>query len=230
MLVPPRQLSGIVFLLLMVAQVPVAMAQYKWQESDGSIAYGDRPPNRAVKVLQAPPGFTASRLLRADAGAGAASRLPFELRKLAERAPVVLYTTRTCEPCELARKHLTTRGIPFSEKTVNTGQDITAFQEQGFPADAGLPVMTVGGERRIGYHEARWNAVLDSSGYPKDSRLPASFVQTAPEPLASQTQTQTASVEPVQKLEPQVRTLAADRERRGPAPSVFTDGSSNLRF
>jgi arsenate reductase-like glutaredoxin family protein len=45
---------------------------------------------------------------------------------MASRYPVVLYTGKNCAPCGLAAAYLAGRGIPFTEKTVVSNEDIDA--------------------------------------------------------------------------------------------------------
>ncbi len=158
-----------------------AHAQFKWRDAQGRINYGDRLPDHPVDVLRAPKNWQRPGT---SAAADNAS-LPYELRILNQRYPVVLYTTSNCAPCDLAREHLNQRGVPFTEKTVVSRQDLQAFESLGYPTGTGLPVVTVGAERQIGFHDARWKAVLDTAGYPEKSRLPAGYAQTAAQPLAA---------------------------------------------
>lgn len=198
-----------------------ALAQFKWREADGSIAYGDRPPDRPVKLLRTPAGWNPSG--RSSSAAPAAGALPYDLRVLSQRHPVVLYTTSSCEPCDLARRHLSQRGVPFQEKTVRSRQDVTAFESLGFPAGTGLPVITVGADRQIGYQDVRWNALLDSAGYPKQSRLPAQYVQAGAQPLAA------AQPPDIADNTSQARN-ASEAVPQAPAPLGAAPAADGLRF
>lgn len=169
-----RKTSGIKVLLTGLALVATsATAQYKWIDADGRIGYGDMIPPGNVKVLKGPKGFNK------QPAAKVASRdnldLPIQLRKITERFPVTLYTTTACAPCDMARQHLKRRGVPYSEKTISTGQDLQAFSERGFGPDTNLPLLVVGADKQIGYHALRWDGLLSSSGYPKQSRLPSNY-------------------------------------------------------
>lgn len=170
---------------------------YRIVTPDGRVTFSDRPPaDAAAKAGSAPvtpPGGAA--------GSDTAS-LPFELRQAAAAYPVTLYTGPECPPCQSARAMLTTRGIPFAEKTVTTNEDIEALRRlAGSPT---LPVATIGGQQLRGYSEQEWAQYLDAAGYPKTSQLPSGFrrapatpmVAVAPAKPASAPQPATASAQP----------------------------------
>lgn len=186
-----------------------AHAQYKWIDADGRIGYGDRLPPRNVKVLQSP---TKKSVSAARSGPiNISGDLPYTLRNPVRSAPVTLYTSTNCDPCDLARDHLRKRGVPFSEKIVSSARDVEAFRNLGFPTDSGLPVVTAGTNRQIGYHGARWDDLLNQAGYPKKSVLPNNFQMPAPQSLASASQ-------PVNQTAPEAirRGNVLARERKSP--------------
>ena len=148
-----------------------AQAQYKWIEANGRIGYGDRLPSHNVKILKSPPTI-ARTAAGNEAAADTTGDMPYELRNAVRSAPVTLYTTPNCGPCDMARDHLRNRGIPFSEKVVSSTRDVEAFQALGFPSESGLPLVTAGNNREVGYHGLRWDDLLTRSGYPKKSVLP----------------------------------------------------------
>jgi glutaredoxin len=75
--------------------------------------------------------------------AAGGSGLPFELRQVASKYPVTLYTAPQCAPCDAGRSMLTARGVPFTERTVSTQKMIAQFNKQ--MGDSSLPVLNVGG-------------------------------------------------------------------------------------
>jgi glutaredoxin len=152
-----------------------AAAQYKWVDANGTVTYSDLPPPPSVMATTLPPVDRA----RADDG-----MLPAALRATAAKHPVTLYTTSGCTPCQLARTHLSRRGIPFAERTVRTVADANAFRDAGFRENA-FPTLQVGRERGIGYEEGEWDRLLDTAGYPADSQLPASYRAPPPRALAA---------------------------------------------
>jgi len=141
---------------------------YRIVTPDGRVTFSDRPPaDAAAKAAPAP-----VVPLGGAAGSDTAS-LPFELRQAAAAYPVTLYTGPECPPCQSARAMLTTRGIPFAEKTVTTNEDIEALRRRaGSPT---LPVATIGGQQLRGYSEQEWAQYLDAAGYPQTSQLPPGF-------------------------------------------------------
>ena len=119
----------------------------------------------------------------ASGSAAGGSGLPFELRQVASKYPVTLYTAPQCAPCASGRSMLTARGVPFTERTVSTSEDIAQFNKQ--MGDSSLPVLNVGGQRIKGFSESEWGQYLDAAGYPKASILPATFKNAAPSPLVA---------------------------------------------
>lgn len=153
-----------------------ALGQYKVVGPKGSVSYTDRPPARTpgtVEQLEVP-ATTVSQVTPNAA-------LPLELRQVAGRYPVVLYTTaKDCEGCEAGRQYLRQRGIPFNEKQVNDGDGQALERATG---SRQMPSLTIGSQVLRGYAADQWATYLDAAGYPKQSRLPASYVAPAPTPL-----------------------------------------------
>ena len=134
-------LGAMVFMAAAAWPVDASAQQiYRIVTPDGRVTFSDRPPaDAAAKAAPAPvvpPGGSAG----SDLGT-----LPFELRQAATTYPVALYTGPECPPCQSARAMLTTRGIPFTERTVTTNEDIEALRRlAGSPT---LPVATIGGQQ-----------------------------------------------------------------------------------
>lgn len=172
---------------------------YRIVTPDGRVTFSDRPPADAAARAGSAPAT-------APAGTGGSDSdtagLPFELRQAAAAYPVTLYTGPECPPCQSARAMLTTRGIPFTEKTVTTNEDIEALRRlAGAPT---LPVATIGRQQLRGYSEQEWALYLDAAGYPRTSQLPPGFRRAAATPMvavmparpASAPQPATASAQP----------------------------------
>jgi len=155
-----------------------ALAQtiYRIVGADGKVTFSDKPPVSADQGKVAGTGVGA-------AGAAANAALPFELRQVVSKYPVTLYTSTDCAPCGSGRALLTSRGVPYSERTVNTGEDVAALQR--LSGESSLPFLTIGGQRIKGYSDAEWSQYLDAAGYPKTSLLPPSFKNAPPLPLVS---------------------------------------------
>jgi glutaredoxin len=169
---------SIVVALLATASVVVGQAQaapFKWIDENGRVVYGDRPPDNSARPLSSA-GFV-------QRPSGDLATLPAPLRDAARRAPVMLFTGRNCEPCQAARDHLNTRGIPFTEKTLTTEADVQAFRTLGYEAMA-VPSLQVGRQRLTGFDAASWRQALDEAGYPARATLPSTWQAPEPSPLA----------------------------------------------
>ena len=153
-----------------------AQAQvYRIVGPDGKVTFSDKPP---ANVQQ---GKVATTGTGAAAAASSNGSLPFELRQIVTKYPVVLYSAAQCVPCDSGRALLTSRGVPFSERTIITNEDRAALQRQ--MGDTSLPYLTIGGQRIRGMSESEWTQYLDAAGYPKTSALPAAYKNAAPTPL-----------------------------------------------
>lgn len=159
--------------VLLTAGQAQAQAVYRVVGPDGKITFSDKPPVASDKVTATGAGG------KAIGGGGAA--LPFELRQVAGKYPVTLYTSSNCAPCGSGRALLGSRGIPFAEKTVNTAEDSDALQR--ISGASSLPFLTIGGQQIKGYSDSEWTQFLDAAGYPKSSALPASYRNPAATPL-----------------------------------------------
>ena len=152
--------------LLIAAVALPGHAQYKVIGADGKVTYTDRLPATSqgkVTTISARGGVAAS-----DAG------LPLELRQALARYPVTLYVmAQGCEPCDVARQLLRQRGIPVTEKQVQTANDVDALERLTGGRDA--PSLTIGSQTLRGLAPEVWNSYLDAAGYPRESRLPTSY-------------------------------------------------------
>lgn len=161
---------------LFVAAGPAA-AQYKVVGPDGSVTYTDRPPitsNAKITPLN-------RRGQPVEAPAGAENDLPFDLRQVATRYPVVLYAQPDCPPCDAARGFLQQRGVPYSERRVTTDDDAAALERA--VGGRTVPSVTIGTQALRGLSQGDWTAYLDAAGYPRESKLPRNWKAPAPTPL-----------------------------------------------
>lgn len=153
------------------AQAP---AQYKVIGADGKVTYTDRLP----ATIQ---GKVTALAARGGVAAGDAV-LPLELRQVVARYPVTLYVmAQGCEPCEAARQLLRQRGIPLTEKQLQSAADVDALERLTGGRDA--PVLSIGTQTLRGLAPEVWNSYLDAAGYPRTSRLPASYEYPPATPL-----------------------------------------------
>lgn len=153
----------------------LAQAQvYRIVGPDGKVTFSDRPPadGKAAPAPSLP-----------VAGGPATSNLPSELRKAVGQYPVTIYSGGGCTPCGQARDLLVRRGVPYTEKTITTEQDVAALKR--LSGDSSLPFATIGGQHLNGFSESEWSLYLDAAGYPKSSQLPASYRNPPAAPLVA---------------------------------------------
>ena len=148
---------------------------YRIVGPDGKVTFSDKPPA----------ADSTSRVGAASGSAngGASAGLPYELRQVATKYPVTLYVGENCGPCGAGRSMLTSRGIPFVEKTVNSNEDLQALQR--LSGDSSLPFMTIGSQQLKGFSDSEWTQFLDAAGYPSSSTLPPSYRRPAATPLVA---------------------------------------------
>jgi glutaredoxin len=115
--------------------------------------------------------------------ASSGAPLPFELRQVVGKYPVTLYTSSNCAPCDSGRSLLSTRGVPFSEKTIATAQDAEALQK--LSGNNSLPFLTIGAQHVAGFSASEWTQYLSAAGYPESSKLPASYRSPPAAPLVA---------------------------------------------
>ncbi len=156
-----------------------AQGVYRSVGADGKVTFSDRAPAvQATPLLQdrpAAPGGT-------EAGSSLAG-LPPALRQAATRFPVTLYSSSDCAPCVSARNLLEARGVPFSERTVQSNEDIDALKR--LSGSSGLPFATIGKQQLSGFSDMEWKQYLDAAGYPMQSQLPSTYRRAASTPLVA---------------------------------------------
>lgn len=149
---------------------------FRWADKRGQINYGDRPPPDAQNVI---------RIDMMTIGENTQSLLPYLVRRAASNFPVMLFTSKNCAPCVTARDFLNKRGIPFAERTIETGDDSMEFKR--LTGAEGVPVATLGTKALIAFDPDEWNNALDATGYPQKSQLPPHFRQEGARPLTQKT-------------------------------------------
>jgi len=167
--------TGLVLVLGLAAISASAQGVYRIVGPDGRVTFSDRPPPatdaRAV-------GSTG-----ASSAPDSTAQLPFQLRQVVARYPVTLYTAKECAPCNSGRNLLNARGIPYTEKLIDTPEDGDALKR--LSGEASLPFLTIGGQQIKGYSDTEWTQFLDAAGYPKTSALPGNYRRPAPAPLVA---------------------------------------------
>jgi glutaredoxin len=187
---------------------------YRLVGPDGRVTFSDKAP------LDPNTKTTLARGVAPPAGSSLES-LPFELRQVASRYPVTFYTGPGCGPCGEGRALLSSRGVPYAEKTVTTNDDIEALKRLTNGA-ASLPILTIGGQQLRGFSEVEWVQFLDAAGYPKNSLLPAGYIPSPASPLV-------AAQEPVRPQAPRAESARAAQPDSIPllAPG---ENPSGIRF
>ena len=168
-----HRLTGLV--LAFIAVGAVAQPVYRQVDKNGKVTFSDRAPTASTEAASAPQGG-----VTAPANAG----LPYELRQVAQRYPVTLYSSDECGPCSTARSLLVTRGIPFEERTVKSNEEVQALQR--LSSQSSLPLLTIGSQQLKGFSDAEWSQYLDAAGYPKSNSLPAGYRNGLVRPLIAQ--------------------------------------------
>lgn len=174
----PKALMALVAVAASLAS-PLLQAQqvYRIIGPDGKVTFSDRPPPPSASNAKV------SETTASAAGGEAFAGLPYELRQVTLKYPVVLYTADNCAPCGAGRSLLTSRGVPFSEKTVTTAADSGALQR--LSGETSLPFLTIGSQQLKGFSDAEWTQFLNAAGYPKSSALPSNYRPPAPAPLVA---------------------------------------------
>ena len=173
---PAFRLTALTLLASVLIPAAIAQGVYRIVGPDGKVTFSDQPPPATT-----PARPTGSATTSASNGSG--GQLPFELRQVSSRFPVTLYTGRECAPCNSGRNLLNARGIPYSERTVDTAQDGEALKR--LSGETSLPFLTIGNQRIKGYSDSEWTQFLDAAGYPKQSALPGNYRRPAATPLVA---------------------------------------------
>lgn len=145
---------------------------YKWVGADGKVTYSDIPPPAGAKQLTT----------KASGGESGGVPLPEDLAAAVSKNPVTLYTSATCAPCNEGRTLLKQLGIPFSEKTVSTNEDVDKLKKVS--GESQLPLLVVSNSKFRGFNAADWQVALSSAGYPETNKLPKNYRYPAAEPAA----------------------------------------------
>lgn len=193
--------------MAVLASQALAQQLYRIVGPDGRVTFSDvpPPPSSNAKVTTGRGGsFTES---------AGSSALPFELRNVVQRFPVTLYTSKDCGPCESGRNLLRNRGVPFTERTIESAEDAESLQR--LSGSTSLPFATIGGQQIRGFSDVEWSQFLDAAGYPKTSQLPAGYRNPAPTPLVARAAPAPAA--------------AAAAAPPAPAPSA-NDNPAGIRF
>ena len=201
--------KSILTLLLLLGTASAHAQLYKWVGPDGKVTYSDLPPPSSAKQVERK---------SLSANGSDTTGMPYELAQAVRNNPVVLYTTAKCTTCDSGRQLLAARGVPFSEKTVNSNDDIERLRK--ISGANQLPVIFVGRNKQTGFESGAWNTALTAAGYPETNQLPKSY-QPSVESAAPAAKVATEK-QPTKNDAPDARPLdAAPPRATGNAPSGF---------
>ncbi|HEY2926811.1 glutaredoxin family protein [Piscinibacter sp.] len=154
--------ATVLALVLVAGAAPAQI--YRWTDEKGRVQISDTPPPPGARNVEK----------RAPAGAAGAPQNapnePYALQLARKTAPVTLYSTPNCEPCNKARGLLNARGVPFMEINVVSEKQV----EELMKAVGGnaVPSLVVGSTVQQGFEETAYHGILDAAGYPKTGVLP----------------------------------------------------------
>ncbi len=133
-------------------------------DDTGQVSYRDKCPPGSTKA--------GDKVLL-----GVSAKKARSASEIAADNPVVVYSVPNCDPCDLVRNVLTTRGVPFNEKNV---QDDAVVQTElkGRTGDLNVPAVLIGATVLTGYNRAALDSALSQAGYP----APDATASTGPKP------------------------------------------------
>ena len=184
-----------------------ALAQYKIVGPDGKVTYTDKPP--AAQDIRP----------SKDSATPSAAGMPYETRQAMAKYPVTLYSTKSCPSCDQARQALRGRGVPFTEYSVTTDSDFTAFQSR--IGGSTFPVLAIGSQTVKGYSANDLSGYLDAAGYPAQGRL-TGYSWPAATPLAPRGATSAAASDDTAP--------AAPTAPSAPAPLLPAPSKNGIQF
>ena len=160
-------------LAVAAASASPAWAVYRVVGPDGHVTFTDVPPAGAAATLV--PGLGTEPVQGANA-------LPRHLRELQRQAPVVIYTGPQCNACDDGLRMLRERGIPYTQKSISSAQDVESFK--AIDPSLQVPLLSVAGvQLPPGFNSASWGQALDAAGWPHRSELPPGYHFAPARPL-----------------------------------------------
>lgn len=121
---------------------------YKWVDEDGNVTYQDQPP---------PDGSGQLETLSDDVGGSEPSAAMPDV-------DVVLYSIEACDACDLVRKVLEDRGVPFEEKDAEDNVEVQN-EIREISGTLSVPVLLIGDDVQTGYNRRRIVTGLEEAGF-----------------------------------------------------------------
>ncbi len=200
--------------LLLLCAATVQAQIYKWVDPKGVVQYTDTPPPKSASKVE----------LKSFSGGGPALQLPFALAEAVKNHPVIFYTTAQCNACDDGRAMLQARGIPYTEKTVTSANDLAVLKQVG--GNGQLPLLLVGRNQLIGYEASAWNAALDHAAYPAKRILPPSFRYAKGDAAAPPTMPSAEALARAAAMDASTEAAEASRRVRQPPAPVNAPSSA----
>lgn len=164
-------------LCVAAASAPLAATQlYQWKDAQGRMMYSDQPPPASVRNAQQK-SFKGNLIETGETYATKTAR---------EKYPVTLYANACGAPCDQARKLLTGRGVPFSDKDPQANPEAQEALKK-LTGKMSVPVLVVGSDKIDGFEAGQWNAALDRAGYPQSAPPGGKPATAAPAPASPAT-------------------------------------------
>ena len=147
--------ASLALFVLLPASQSMAGAIYKWEDANGRIHIGDRPPpdNSVAEEIsvRAINTFRSETMAERDDSLG----------DVGEK--VVIYTTRSCSYCHKAKAFFRKNAIPFTEYDVEqSGKGRRDYKKL---KGRGVPIIMVGNQRLNGFNESYLTSALNRAGY-----------------------------------------------------------------
>ena len=209
-LIPQIAIKLIVVLAIIITATVDLHAQqvYKSIDKNGRVTYSEVPP-----LPSSGDKLTGESVANPS--------LPYTLQQIVSRYPVTLYSAENCAPCISARLMLTQRGVPFTERTIASNEDIEAYKR--INGDTSLPLATIATQQLKGYEESEWTKYLDAAGYPKSSALPRNYRNPEATSLTPKKAAEKAEKEVAEKP-------ATARPAPAPVPQAPNNNPAGIKF
>jgi len=147
--------------LLLISQLALAQTTYRWVDKEGRVHFSDRPPPSAAQIKEAQekelPNLGQPQ-----------SVMSYAMRKAVTDFPLVLYVSPGCGlPCTKGVNFLKDRKLPFTQKEVNSSEDIETFKKATGLDEPRVPTLMVGTRVLKDFQAEAWKELLDLAGYPQ---------------------------------------------------------------
>lgn len=195
--------------LLAAGSVAGEDKMYKWVDEDGNVTYQDRPPpdeSGQVQTFQQPSSQSPEGTAFPDVA-------------------VTLYSIEQCDACDLVRKLLNERGMPFTEKDADNDAEIQAELKEA-AGKLSVPVLVIGDEALTGYNKELILNELEEAGFPT---TPGAAAQARTQPEGGSSGSGQLSREDLEGMTPEeIEQAARDAALRGEDNDLFDEDEGFL--